>query len=152
MFDVTLACSSFADEKPFLIKAHQVILAASSLVLKHFMLNMDTSLNGFLYLSGIEEEHLRSIIDFVYSGQVTVERGKLGRFLEVAEELKVEGLIREEILETRKRPRTELRSQKSTTAKEEEQMVEYEDVLQFEEKEINLMEETLGTSYTNGNI
>ena len=92
LVDVTLACSS-ESERPSLIKAHKVVLAASSPLLRHLMVNMDGNSNGILYLSGIEERHVRSVLDFAYSGQVNVERAQLERFLQVAGELKVEGLI-----------------------------------------------------------
>ena len=95
LFDVTLACASNTD-KPSLIKAHRLVLAACSEVLKHLILNLEGgTCKGIIYLSGIEEEHLLSLINFMYSGEVEVERSKLERFLQVAEELKVEVLVRE---------------------------------------------------------
>ena len=103
LFDVTLACNNFGDDQPRLIKAHKVILAASSPVLKHLVVNMDN--NGMIYLSGIEADHVNAVIDFAYSGQVNIERSKLERFLQVAEELKMEGLVsNQKVPETPKMP------------------------------------------------
>lgn len=97
LFDVTLACSNADTGRATFIKAHKVVLAASSAVLKDLLVNMDdTSRGGMLYLSGIEEDYVKSVVDFVYSGEVNVERSNLERFLQVAEQLKVEGLVRED--------------------------------------------------------
>ena len=93
LFDVTLACSSQMDG-PSLIKAHKLVLAASSPVLRHLVLNMEGSNNGMIYLSGIEPDHIKSALDFVYTGQANVEKVNLERFLQVAEELQIEGLVR----------------------------------------------------------
>ena len=97
LFDITLAACTFNMDQPTYIKAHKVVLAASSPVLKNLMVNMDGSSNGMLYLSGIEGENIKSVLDFIYSGQVNVESNKLDRFLQVAEELKVEGLIKDDV-------------------------------------------------------
>ena len=93
LFDITLACASSVNSNDTVfIKAHKVILAASSLVFKELIMNLGEMMNGIIYLSGIEEVHIKSILDFVYSGQVNVERNKLERFLQVAKELKIVGL------------------------------------------------------------
>ena len=94
LFDVTLACSSLMDG-PSLIKAHKLVLAASSPVLRHLVLNMEGTNKGMIYLSGIEPDHVKSALDFVYTGQANVEKVNLERFLQVAEELQIEGLVRE---------------------------------------------------------
>ena len=92
LFDVTLACSSPMDG-PLLIKAHKLVLAASSPVLRHLVLNMDGTNNGVIYMSGIEPDQVKSAFDFVYMGQANVEKVNLERFLQVAEELQIEGLV-----------------------------------------------------------
>lgn len=90
--DVTLACfNPFNTDEPSLIRAHKVVLAACSPVLRRLMLEM--SGNGILYLSGMETEHVAAVVDFVYRGSVEVEKNNLERFLQVARELKVKGLI-----------------------------------------------------------
>ena len=95
LFDVTLACASEHSQHPTLIRAHKVILAASSPVLKHLMIHMDQNANGMLYLSGLQSQHLEAIVDFIYSGHVNVAKDQLDGFLKVAQELKVEGLFKE---------------------------------------------------------
>ena len=146
LFDVTLACSSNINEdKPVFIKAHKVILAASSSLFKNLICNFEENSNTVIYLNGIEEDQLNSIIDFVYTGQVNVEQSKLERFLQVGQVLRVEGLIKDPQVETqspsRKRPRitTELSGkvecEKATKEIFKSDEGDHEDKIQLEEEE-----------------
>ena len=147
LFDVTLACYA-NDNQTFFIKAHKVILAASSPVLRQMMVNLEGSSNAMLYLSGIEEYYVKCIVDFLYTGEVNVARDKLERFLQVAEELKVEGLIRnekakeeasedspEKLIKARKRSREEKVQEENDDAKKN-MNVKNENLEQNEEEDI----------------
>ena len=72
--DVTLACK---DGKQ--LEAHKVVLASS-----------------LVYMMGVKYEDLEAIIDFLYTGEANVSKENLDRFLSVAEDLKLNGLAREE--------------------------------------------------------
>jgi len=84
--DVTIAC-----EDEMHTQAHKVILAACSPFFQH-ILEKNVHPHPLIYLKGIKSQHLLSIIDFVYTGEVTVLHGQLDEFLETARELKLKGL------------------------------------------------------------
>ena len=90
--DVTLACGD--DDQ---IEAHKVVLAACSPFFKT-ILRKQKHPHPFLYLRGIKKEDLVSIVDFIYNGEVNIAQENLGRFLSVAEELKLKGLTQSEEL------------------------------------------------------
>jgi len=86
-FDVTLACE---DEQ---IECHKVVLSACSpLMLK--ILRQNNHPHPLLYLKGVKFNHLLSLIDFMYDGQVNVSQEDLMSFMATAEELKIKGLTR----------------------------------------------------------
>ena len=84
--DVTLAC---ADDGQ--IKAHKVILSASSPLLSKILLS-NPHQHPLLYLKGVLSKNLQSIIKFVYLGEVEVAQDNLQEFMETAEELQISGL------------------------------------------------------------
>ena len=85
--DVTLASSDNIQ-----MKAHRVVLSGSS---KFFnsLLKVNKGPNLVLYLKGVNHQDLRSLMEFMYSGQTKVQKNSLNSFLEAAEELKIEGLV-----------------------------------------------------------
>jgi len=85
-FDVTIACDDDTQ-----LKAHKVILSASSPFF-HNILSKNPHPHPLLYIKGIKSPHLRSMIDFVYNGEVTVHQEDLDKFLIAAQELKLNGL------------------------------------------------------------
>ena len=85
--DVTLACS---DNKQ--VKGHKAILGASSSFFRNIF-QRNSATNLVLYLKGITQKDLCSIMEFIYMGQTSVNKVDLTTFLEAAEELKIEGLI-----------------------------------------------------------
>lgn len=86
-FDVTLISD---DDKS--VAAHKVVLAASSDVFKHILRKADHS-KPMIYLSGINERELTHIIDYIYEGEVNVYQNELDDFLDVAQRLKIQGLV-----------------------------------------------------------
>lgn len=85
-FDVTLACEDVQ------IEAHKVILSSCSLFFGNILKKNQHS-HPLLYLKGVKFCHLKSILDFMYQGKVTVEQDMLDSFLATAQELRVKGLI-----------------------------------------------------------
>ena len=84
--DVTLATED--DQQ---IKAHKVVLSASSPVLKS-ILEKHPHQHPLIYLSGINYDELRPIIDFMYVGKTQVSQDMLNTFMGAAAKFKVKGL------------------------------------------------------------
>ena len=88
--DVTLASSDHNQ-----VKAHKLILSASSTVFKE-LLSKNSHQHPIIFMNGIDFDHLNSLVKFIYLGQVEVCQDKLDNFLAVAEELKVKGLFKQQ--------------------------------------------------------
>ena len=86
-FDVTLVSD---DERQ--IPAHKLVLSACSDFFKSILRNNSHS-HPLLYLSGINSTNLSLILDYIYQGEVQIYQEHLDSFLEVAQKLKIEGLI-----------------------------------------------------------
>ena len=84
--DVTLACE---DGKQ--VKAHKVILAASSPFFQNLFIR-NTHAHPMIYMRGIKHEDLVAIADFLYYGEANIYQENLDNFLKIAEELKLKGL------------------------------------------------------------
>ena len=89
--DVTLACDDGQ-----LVKAHKVILASASTFFKR-ILGQAAHPNPLVHIQGIKAFHLRLMLDFIYLGQISIERSNIEEFFETTRSLRIEGL--EEVLE-----------------------------------------------------
>ena len=87
LHDVTLVSD---DHKK--VSAHKLILSACSQYFKEIFKNNQHS-HPLLCLDGISFEDLRNIMDYMYNGEVEIYQENLDRFLNVAQRLKLEGLI-----------------------------------------------------------
>jgi len=85
-FDVTLVC----DEDQ--IHAHKIILSACSPFFKTVLRRSPQHKHPLIYLKDVKLSELTSLLDFIYMGEVIVNREDLNSFLLVAEDLKVKGL------------------------------------------------------------
>ena len=83
--DVTLAC----EDRQF--EVHKVVLASGSAFFTELFKNNKHS-HPFVYMKGIKAHNLETIIDYLYNGEVTILRGDLNAFLNVAYEMKILGL------------------------------------------------------------
>ena len=93
-FDVTLTTDddeACADS----LRAHRVILAACSEFFRNILAkeSMRAHPNPLVYLKGISALDLKYVLDFMYHGEVRVAQEELDKFLEVAETLKIKGLV-----------------------------------------------------------
>ena len=84
--DVTLVCSDSQ------VEAHKVILAASSPFFKR-ILKKNPHSHPLIYLKGIKSSDVEAVLNYIYQGEVNVEKANLKTFLEVAEDLEVKGLV-----------------------------------------------------------
>ena len=85
--DVTLACE---DGKQ--IEVHKVILASSSPFFQN-ILSKNKHSHPLVYMRGVKSDDLMAIVDFLYCGEANVFQENLDSFLEIAEELQLEGLM-----------------------------------------------------------
>jgi len=93
LLDVTLCCE---DEQ---VKAHKVILSACSQFFKNIFCQ-NVHQHPIVYLKGIKMSHFKSVLDFMYYGDVSVAQSELNPFLAVADDLKVKGLIQNDAPKT----------------------------------------------------
>ena len=84
--DVSLACE---DQQ---VRAHKVVLAASSLKLRSILLN-NPHPNPFIYFSWVKFSVLEKILKFIYNGEIVISPHQLDSFLVVAQELQVKGMM-----------------------------------------------------------
>ena len=97
--DLTLACED--DQE---IKVHRVILAACSNFFRN-ILNRLPHHHPLIYLRGIKQSDLQSIINFMYHGEVNVAQQDLRSFMMLAQDLKVKGLYQnQDITKTMVKP------------------------------------------------
>ena len=90
--DVTLACVE--DQ----VQAHKVIVASFSPILAG-ILKRQKSNHPVIYLKGIKSVDLINVVNFMYEGQVSLAASNLDSFLDVANELQVEGLFHRDEVE-----------------------------------------------------
>ena len=84
-FDVTIACD---DEQ---LKAHKVILASSSPWFRS-VLSRNPHAHPLIYLKGVKFNDLKSILTFIYNGEVNVQTADLKSFLDAAKDLNIKSL------------------------------------------------------------
>jgi len=83
--DVTIACEDLQ------LQAHRVVLSAGS-QLFNSILKKHSHPYPLIYLSSVKAHDMKLLLDFMYSGEVTLEGDHLQSFIAVAEEFKVQGL------------------------------------------------------------
>ena len=86
-FDVTLV----SDDQQH-IAAHKLVLSASSELFKN-ILKKNAHSNPMIFLSGFNSKDLNYVLDYIYQGEVKLIQDDLDNFLNVAQKLKIEGLI-----------------------------------------------------------
>ena len=84
--DVTLVSD---DQIPF--KAHRFVLSASSPVLKDLLLT-NLSTRPLIYLRGVNNQELSSIIHFMYFGEAAINENRINQFLKNAIDLQIKQL------------------------------------------------------------
>ncbi|KAJ0169967.1 hypothetical protein K1T71_014573 [Dendrolimus kikuchii] len=103
--DVTLYCSpSFATQVSgkntispqsihgVSLRAHRVVLAACSELLGALLGAHEAQGEPVLVIDGAEPEHLKALLDYMYTGEMNVHHSQLASLLKTAEELRIKGL------------------------------------------------------------
>ena len=94
-YDVTLVSDDQTQ-----IPAHKLVLSASSNFFKS-ILKRNSHSHPLLYLSGVDSKSLGFVLDYIYQGEVQIYQHDLDNFLEIAQKLKIEGLLSNEDPETK---------------------------------------------------
>jgi len=87
--DVTLACEGSR------VEAHKVILSSCSPVIKDLLIQTNHP-HPLVYLRGVKSIQIKALLDFIYKGEVDIAKEDLNDFMEIAEELKVKGLAKDD--------------------------------------------------------
>ena len=119
-FDVTLVT-----EDGIFIEAHKVVLSASSNFFKDILKKMPTK-DPFLYLSGMNCTDLNLIMEYIYRGEVTIQRENVDTFLEIAFKLKIEGICQKDLDQENDEPKMMSEDNERNQVSEKEDMFEPE--------------------------
>ena len=84
--DVTLVCDGGQQ-----IEAHRIILTRSSACFSS-ILKLNKHSHPIIYMKGLKEKDLGTILDFIYNGEANVYQEDLNGFLSLAAELQLKGL------------------------------------------------------------
>ena len=94
--DVILSSSNDPNEEPTFIKAHRVILSAASPLLRKLLVGMPlANSNSLLFFNGIPPEYLESVVKYIYLGEVNLDGVKIRGFLDAAQKLGLNDLVRQ---------------------------------------------------------
>lgn len=88
--DVTLVSS---DQLYF--KAHKVVIGAGSNIFNEIV-NKTQVNDSFIFMRGITGKDLKSILSFIYLGEVSIDHERMNEFLEIARDLSIRGLSTKE--------------------------------------------------------
>ena len=86
--DVTLVCEDGQQ-----VEAHQVILSASSPFFNK-LLKRKRHAHPLIFMRGVRHEDLLGIVDFLYFGESRISQENLESFLAIADELQMDGLMK----------------------------------------------------------
>jgi len=105
-----------------LVTAHKIVLAACSQFFRGLLASLPMQTTGplspaVLYMRGVTGAALLKLLDFMYNGEVNVEQQLLKEFLQLGEDLRVQGLC-EELAEKREEVVKETMDSKKKERKE----------------------------------
>lgn len=83
--DVTLACEGEQ------LKAHKMVLSACSPYFRSLLFNTPDR-HPIVFLKDVRCAEMKSLLEFMYRGEVSVDQDRLSSFLKVAESLQIKGL------------------------------------------------------------
>ena len=115
--DVTLV-----SEDGHLLKAHKVLLSATSSLLDTILKSQDHP-KPLIFMRGAKMDVLKSLLDFIYFGQVEIRGDQLDKFMALANELNVKGLSKDENLANEKNIEENKNPPLEASVKEEESRI-----------------------------
>ena len=98
------------------VRAHKVVLAACSPIIKELFTKKDTNI---IDLKGITMEDINSILQFIYLGEVAICEGRMEEFFYVAQKLKIKELSKEAEMQFESKIKTETQSTDHIQSKNE---------------------------------
>ena len=90
--DPTLADVTLVSDDNISISAHKFILSSASPVLRKFFTSSPGSAHQCLFMFGLSNNILRSILEFIYTGETMVKSEELDAFLRGAKNLDLSGV------------------------------------------------------------
>ena len=87
--DVTLACEDIQFE------VHKLILSTCSPFFRKLLKKANNRQHPLVYMRGLKARDLEAVLDFIYQGETNMFQDDLERFLLIAEELQLKGLVGE---------------------------------------------------------
>jgi hypothetical protein len=143
--DVTLV-----SEDGITVQAHRSVLSACSEFFKEVFRKNPTK-KMVMYVDNVNHSILKHLVHFIYTGQVTIQKGEFKRFLEIGEKFKISGLSNSENIDgnsqqensdkCRETPR-KIEESKKDDALEKENMHE-PDILELNDKLAQMVEPKL---------
>ena len=94
--DPTLADVTLVSDDNIAVSAHKFILSSSSPVFRKFFMSSPSSAPQCLFMFGLSNTVLRSILEFMYTGETMVKSEELESFLKVAKNLDLSGVKTQE--------------------------------------------------------
>ena len=88
--DVTLA-----SDDGNLVGGHKVVLSVASSVFRTILEQQRKVAHPVIVCRGVKHEDLQCLLQFIYLGRTSLHKEKVGRFLRVAEDFGVSGLVRQ---------------------------------------------------------
>ena len=105
--DVTLVGDDFKQ-----VNAHKVILSSCSEYFENVLRNLKNHPGPLLCLEGLKFQDLQNIMDYIYHRELKLYQEDIDRFLQVAQRLKLEGLVKQDSISNESMPaKVELFSQ-----------------------------------------
>jgi len=89
LFDISLMCEGS------LIQAHKLVLSSCSPVFRT-IINQLPHPDPVVYMRGISAANMRSLLNFMYRGEVNIKQSTITEFLATADDLQVKGLTQKE--------------------------------------------------------
>ena len=135
--DVTLACDGFQ------VGVHRTVISASSLFFRDVIKNSKHQ-NPFIYLKCVSKGTLESMLQFIYAGEATVQSENLERLVEIGNELRVIGLMEDEVHDNENmennqsinKPKNEKTVQITKVSEQNTDIMEHQNVKKEEKKAI----------------
>ena len=128
--DVTLVCE---DDH---LEAHKLILSACSPWFRS-VLRRSSHQHPLVYLKGIKQQEMMSVIQIMYCGEVSVAQEDLNTFLAVAEELQVKGLTQNQSNNSRETKKSHSNSSAQESHKRQQQQPHHSKKLKEDTAEAN---------------
>ena len=86
--DVTLVCDDRSK-----IPAHKLLLSALSPMFKSMLSETSNNSNSFIFMRGVKNTIMRSLVEFMYCGQTTIAEDSMSDFLSAAEDLEMKHFV-----------------------------------------------------------